>query len=911
MRASMFSQDIRKRISTFVLRDRKRLLHIFVLICLFAMIGLTFSAKAQARSFDHTKATVDVGCSNFAFSSDGNPFPLCPGPFPTGGNCVWWGWEQWHLLGYDLPLNWGNAADWIVDAERFGLPVGTTPRVGSIAVFPVADGVWAFGAAGHVAFVTEVDGDGETFDVTYQNYGDTTPMYIGRGYNAPYINQSRFQNGQLRFIYFPKQISPALFAQLPGIDGNSLMGVENANSQVGSNPVNPSSQIGADSPPPSGSLSNGRVALGLPPGSYDQEFSADFTGSGFTDLLLYNRQQGRLDVLALTYPYQKLDARILHNHAIPSADLQQPYRTSLSDGTTSATGWGQNLDIHIGDFTNSGHDEILLYDRVSGQIQILTLTSQLKIAKHVTLDGWGSGWEVYAGRFDGQQSDLFLYKRFAVAPPAPVSAPPVDGANGAPTPVSGAPIATATPSPTATTKPKPTSSPSPTVTVTPSPSPSPTATPTPSPAPTAVPTPTPSPAPTAAPTPTPSPAPTAAPTPTPDPSSTVTPTPGPETMPSPSPVPTTTPGAMATPAPTPSPAPTAAPTPSPSSAAAPTPSPSPTATPSPTASSTSTSSSTSYSIPSASTLSGNVAPASLTGPSEPGVSIVSTSGIGEPEDTSGKSPADWDTSGLTAQILLISFKSDFTVGVTRDYSLWHNSWEVYIGRLVNQNQDGVFLYDRNVGEARLLSYNKQLQLDHFQELHNLGGNWDIHMGDFMNQGRSQLLLYDPSTGDAQTLVLKEDLTLAKQVTYTGWGLCLVLYVGHFGMSTLSVMLYDPVQAQSTFIGFDDSLNVSHQYIVQSWGQDSQILVGSFLDRALCLEQHTCDTGDDVLVLNRSSGTVQQYVFSFGNQFNVFDSRDQGFLRSGMTTDEGVLPIDSTSFSLLASVDTNIHNEELY
>src|SRR5579875_3483019 len=139
---------------------------------------------ASAQTQSHTVATVEPTCSGGYYSSDGNPFSLCPGPYPRGGNCVWWAWEQWHLLGYDLPLNWGNAADWIVDAERFGLPIGTTPRVGSIAVFPRADGVWAFGTAGHVAFVTWVSPDSLTFNVTYQNYGDPTPMFIGNGYNV-------------------------------------------------------------------------------------------------------------------------------------------------------------------------------------------------------------------------------------------------------------------------------------------------------------------------------------------------------------------------------------------------------------------------------------------------------------------------------------------------------------------------------------------------------------------------------------------------------------------------------------------------------------------------------------------------------------------------------------------------------
>jgi hypothetical protein len=178
-------------------------------------IGPFRSSIASAK--DHTNPSVDEACLHVGFSSDGNPFPVCPGPFPVGGNCVWWAWEQWHLLGYDLPLNWGNAADWIIDAQLSGLAVGTTPRVGAIAVFPRADGVWAFGLPGHVAFVTAVSANGMSFDVTYQNYGDPTPIYFGKGYNVNVINQLQYQAGQLRFIYFPQQLDLQRFARLPGI----------------------------------------------------------------------------------------------------------------------------------------------------------------------------------------------------------------------------------------------------------------------------------------------------------------------------------------------------------------------------------------------------------------------------------------------------------------------------------------------------------------------------------------------------------------------------------------------------------------------------------------------------------------------------------------------------------------------
>src|SRR5579859_3320455 len=267
---------------------RRYIVHIVALCLLGTMIWAGFShTQVHAISFDHTSPTVDVSYKELTFSSDGNPFPLCPGPFPGGGNCVWWAWEQWHLLGYNLPLNWGNAAEWIVDAERFGLPVGTVPRLGSIAVFPVADSVWAFGTAGHVAFVTGVSADQSTFDVTYQNYGDATPMFVGKDYPVSVINQPRYQNGRLRFIYFPGTIDPGRFLRLAGVNGNGVSAaqVAQANSQI-----NTDINAGTTS----------RVSLGLPPGSYDQQFNADFTGAGLTDLVLYNRQKGSLDVLTFS-----------------------------------------------------------------------------------------------------------------------------------------------------------------------------------------------------------------------------------------------------------------------------------------------------------------------------------------------------------------------------------------------------------------------------------------------------------------------------------------------------------------------------------------------------------------------------------------------------------------------------------
>src|SRR5947209_10720793 len=285
---------------------RLRRTHVFGVLFLFFLVGAELLALnpslVDAQGQSHTMPTIDLSCTQVYFSPDGNPFPLCPTAYPGGGNCVWWAWEQWHLLGYNLPLNCGNAADWIVDAERFGLPLGTTPRVGSIAVFPRADGVWAFGTAGHVAFVTSVSPDGSTFNVTYQNYGDPQPMFIGTGYNVSVINEPRYQNGELRFIYFPKILDPTLFSRLPGVNGNAVTQLSSANNMLMNDVNNTGGNVnntGGNVNNTGGLLAGSQLALGLPPGSFDQEFSADFTGNGLTDLLLYNRQKGRLDVLTL------------------------------------------------------------------------------------------------------------------------------------------------------------------------------------------------------------------------------------------------------------------------------------------------------------------------------------------------------------------------------------------------------------------------------------------------------------------------------------------------------------------------------------------------------------------------------------------------------------------------------------
>ncbi len=671
---------------------KKILVPTVILLAVLAFIGIAVGplnpshAQIEGVTVARTSATVQESCNQAYYSHDGNPFQLCPSAYPGGGNCVWWAWEQWHLLGYDLPLNWGNAADWVVDAERTGLPVGTQPRVGAIAVFPRADGVWAYGAAGHVAFVTSVTGGGDTFNVTYQNYGDPRPMYIGLDYPVSVINAPRFQRNELRFIYFPKMLDVTRFAQLPGIRGNSFIGVQTANQQH-------QKTVSASHP-----------TLGLPSGSggTEQEFKADFSGTGVSDLLLYNRQAGTLSVVSLTKRKEPLSfAPNPQARALP-ADSSYAQRTALVDAQTAQANWGTNLDIRIGDFAGTGRSDILLYDRASGTMQILILSPKLAVATHVSLTGWGPNWEVYTGQFDGKHTGIFLYNRFASA---------------------------------------------------------------------------------------------------------------------------------------------------------------------------------------ASSLAN--------------------------DSTTTSSVQQWALAGRSANAMILDFNADLSVRHSQQYTQWHNSWEVYVGRYKNTNQDGLFLYDRRIGEARVMDFNADLTIGDYQEMHDLTGNWQVFSGDFNGSGRAQIMLYEPAKGMGAFLVLGSDLSLVKRQNYTGWTRNQVVYIGHFGTPRMNAMLYDPEAATSTFLAFNDTLKILTLHTVHSWDKHQQILVGSFVDRSACLASGDCSAGDDILVLNRKTGQIQQYVFTFGRQYQVVNNRARPYTHDGFPADHAYKTIDTTTFKIVGTFNTNIKNEEIY
>lgn len=262
--------------------------------------------------------------------------------------------------------------------------------------------------------------------------------------------------------------------------------------------------------------------------------------------------------------------------------------------------------------------------------------------------------------------------------------------------------------------------------------------------------------------------------------------------------------------------------------------------------------------------------------------------------------------------MLLDFNADFSVRQQQLYTLWHDSWEVYIGHFDSAQRDGIFLYDRVAGEGRIMDFTGRLAVNNYQELHHLGSNYVVYSGDFAASGRAQLLLYDPNVGNLQILRFDKKLALSGQVQQRNLGEHQVLYVGHFGLPTLSIMLYDVHSAQSTFIGFDNKLNIVHQYLTRTWDQQWQILVGDFAYQGQCASGSSCNTSvDSILVLNRHSGQLERYIFSFGRQYSVYDNRSQAFTRQGVQVQDQVTAIDSTSYSLVESLNTSLKNEELY
>lgn len=151
----------------------------------------SFSVTATVVYSDNTTACFNLSDQSYkpsatpspritAYINEKNTYPV--------GQCTW----GVKTLAPWIP-NWlGNAGGWAVNARAKGFRVGTTPRVGSIVVWP-NDG----GGYGHVAYVTDVASN-TRIQVKEANYAGK--QYIGnfRGWFNPLDS---FWGGNVSYVY--------------------------------------------------------------------------------------------------------------------------------------------------------------------------------------------------------------------------------------------------------------------------------------------------------------------------------------------------------------------------------------------------------------------------------------------------------------------------------------------------------------------------------------------------------------------------------------------------------------------------------------------------------------------------------------------------------------------------------------
>lgn len=106
-------------------------------------------------------AVVQQATSTYSFGWGGTPAYGSYNGYDYG-YCTWWVAKLRAGSGNPLPSNLGNASTWAYRAQAYGIPVGSTPRVGAAVVTSTA-------GAGHVAYVTAVNADG-TITISEMNH---------------------------------------------------------------------------------------------------------------------------------------------------------------------------------------------------------------------------------------------------------------------------------------------------------------------------------------------------------------------------------------------------------------------------------------------------------------------------------------------------------------------------------------------------------------------------------------------------------------------------------------------------------------------------------------------------------------------------------------------------------------------
>jgi surface antigen len=93
---------------------------------------------------------------------------LCPFAFGSIADSFPWGQCTWYVASLREVPWWGNADEWLANAQALGYSTGRTPKAGAIVVWGGGDG---YSRYGHVAYVVGVEGPSD-FYVDEANYNE-------------------------------------------------------------------------------------------------------------------------------------------------------------------------------------------------------------------------------------------------------------------------------------------------------------------------------------------------------------------------------------------------------------------------------------------------------------------------------------------------------------------------------------------------------------------------------------------------------------------------------------------------------------------------------------------------------------------------------------------------------------------
>ncbi len=232
------------RVARRAYRWRNRLLTLIAIAVTATMAGLLPATAASA-----TTGTNDYPYAGSAVDQTD------PWNFLTRECTSFVAWRVNHDLGIHFTnqyggTTWGNAGNWANAARAVGVPVNTTPSVGSVAQFP--GGVDGAGSLGHVAFVIGV-GNG-TVTVEDYNYadsydGDTYYNYSQHVVNTAGLNFIHFSGGTGgSYVAGTVEASPTLNVRSGPGTGYSTTGTVAYNARVNISCYNTGTSVSATWP---------------------------------------------------------------------------------------------------------------------------------------------------------------------------------------------------------------------------------------------------------------------------------------------------------------------------------------------------------------------------------------------------------------------------------------------------------------------------------------------------------------------------------------------------------------------------------------------------------------------------------------------------------------------------------------